>query len=192
MAQQLMLWINQATTFDKVHQWISNYFNSTYAGVEDEKGTVGAINDAEDKQYDEWNEDTEEYDYEYNEDDVKYMVAMLNKGKGTSHLLYMWQASPHIAVDSPNCPSYKGSKGNKGQKGQRAYYGQWNDGKGYQQPQQHAYEQSGYSGYSGQPLHTGQPHASAHNPKGKGYGKQPWHNFGKGKKGQLPINNIGD
>eukprot|EP00971_Amphidinium_carterae_P079461 1572320-Amphidinium_carterae.2 len=27
MGQQLMLRINQATTFDEVHQWISNYFN---------------------------------------------------------------------------------------------------------------------------------------------------------------------
>eukprot|EP00971_Amphidinium_carterae_P036766 722891-Amphidinium_carterae.1 len=30
MGQQLMLKINQQTTFDEVHQWISNYFNSTY------------------------------------------------------------------------------------------------------------------------------------------------------------------
>eukprot|EP00971_Amphidinium_carterae_P128688 2548857-Amphidinium_carterae.1 len=76
-----MLRINQQTTFDEVHQWISIYFNSTY---------TGNINEAENEQYDEWkdyNEETEEY-YEkyyyekYSEEDVKYIVGMLNrKGK---------------------------------------------------------------------------------------------------------------
>eukprot|EP00971_Amphidinium_carterae_P016582 327434-Amphidinium_carterae.3 len=37
MGQQLTLRINQATTFDEVHQWISNYFNSTYVGVDEDK-----------------------------------------------------------------------------------------------------------------------------------------------------------
>eukprot|EP00971_Amphidinium_carterae_P151913 3010782-Amphidinium_carterae.1 len=31
-AQNLMMRMNPATTFDDVHQWISNYFNSTYIG----------------------------------------------------------------------------------------------------------------------------------------------------------------
>eukprot|EP00971_Amphidinium_carterae_P236423 4692013-Amphidinium_carterae.1 len=61
---------------------------------------------------------------------------------------------------SPNCPTKKGGKGNKGQKGQRPYNGQWYDGKGYQEPQSHCYQQNGYSGYSGQPLNTGQPPAN--------------------------------
>eukprot|EP00971_Amphidinium_carterae_P349987 6491328-Amphidinium_carterae.3 len=44
MAQNLMMRTNGATTFDEVHQWISNYFNSTYTGTEDEKGTIGGVN----------------------------------------------------------------------------------------------------------------------------------------------------
>eukprot|EP00971_Amphidinium_carterae_P149647 2966982-Amphidinium_carterae.1 len=62
MGQQLMLRINQTTTFEEVHQWISNYFNSTYSGADEEKGTIGNINDADEEQYDEWkdyNEETE-------------------------------------------------------------------------------------------------------------------------------------
>eukprot|EP00971_Amphidinium_carterae_P267544 5307141-Amphidinium_carterae.1 len=34
IAENLMMRINQATTFDDVYQWISNYFNSTYTGTE--------------------------------------------------------------------------------------------------------------------------------------------------------------
>eukprot|EP00971_Amphidinium_carterae_P300908 5978892-Amphidinium_carterae.1 len=56
MGQQLMLRINQTTTFDEVHQWTSNYFNSTCAGVDEEEGTIGNINDANEEQYDEWKE----------------------------------------------------------------------------------------------------------------------------------------
>eukprot|EP00971_Amphidinium_carterae_P059606 1178606-Amphidinium_carterae.1 len=73
MGQQLMLRINQQTTFDEVHQWISNYFNSTYTGANDDKGTIGSINEAENEQYDEWkdyNLKTEEYYEEYNDEDV--------------------------------------------------------------------------------------------------------------------------
>eukprot|EP00971_Amphidinium_carterae_P145009 2873137-Amphidinium_carterae.1 len=77
-----MLKINQTTTFDEVHQWISNYFNSTYARADEEKGTIGAINDPDEEQYEEWNEETEEYYDDYNDEDVKFVVAMLNKGKG--------------------------------------------------------------------------------------------------------------
>eukprot|EP00971_Amphidinium_carterae_P118272 2343042-Amphidinium_carterae.1 len=145
-----MLKINQTTTFDEVHQWISNYLNSTYAGADEEKGTIGAINEPDEEQYEEWNEATEEYYDDYNDEDVKYVVAMLNKGKGKRR--------------------QKGGKskgGKKGQKGQR---------KGYQLPQSYGYQQNGYSGYSGQPPYTGQPPATGYNPKGKGYGKQPWHN----------------
>eukprot|EP00971_Amphidinium_carterae_P041753 820348-Amphidinium_carterae.1 len=43
--------INQATTFDEVHQWISNFFNSTYTGIEEDKGTVGAITNYEEENY---------------------------------------------------------------------------------------------------------------------------------------------
>eukprot|EP00971_Amphidinium_carterae_P013696 269903-Amphidinium_carterae.1 len=85
----------------------------------------------------------------------------------------------------------KGGKGAKGKKG-----GQWSYPTSYGQEQGYGYQQppgyspaaggySGYSGYSGQPLNPGQPPANGYNPKGKGHGKQPWNNFGKGKKGQV-------
>eukprot|EP00971_Amphidinium_carterae_P231220 4588564-Amphidinium_carterae.4 len=115
----------------------------------------GNINETEMEQYDEWkdyNEETEEYYEEYNDEDVKYVVAMLNKGKMAkgngkertkvnkgkgkesqrqdSDVLHVWTAEAHI---SPNCPMKKGGKGNTGKKG--PYNGQWYDGKGYGQPQ---------------------------------------------------------
>eukprot|EP00971_Amphidinium_carterae_P155904 3090836-Amphidinium_carterae.1 len=138
MGQQLMLRINQTTTFDEVHQWqwISNYFNSTYTSVDEDIGTIGNINEADKEQYDEWknyNEETEEYDYEYNDDDVKYVAAMLNKGKGKRFregkgkggkdkggkdnktvTCYTCGQQGHI---SPNRPMKKGGKGNQGQEG---------------------------------------------------------------------------
>eukprot|EP00971_Amphidinium_carterae_P288853 5735462-Amphidinium_carterae.2 len=44
IAQNLMMRIIQAATFDEVHQWISNYFNSTYTETdEDNKGQVGGV-----------------------------------------------------------------------------------------------------------------------------------------------------
>eukprot|EP00971_Amphidinium_carterae_P121568 2407523-Amphidinium_carterae.1 len=85
MGQQLMLRINQQTTFDEVHQWISNYFNSTYAGADEDKGAIGNINEQESEQQEEWNgynDENEEYYEEYNEEDVKYIIQMVNKGKG--------------------------------------------------------------------------------------------------------------
>eukprot|EP00971_Amphidinium_carterae_P197663 3922980-Amphidinium_carterae.1 len=82
MGQQLMLRINQQTTFDEVHQWISNYFNSTYASADEDKATLGNVNETEVEQYDEWKEYYNEETREYNEEDVKYIVGMLNKGKG--------------------------------------------------------------------------------------------------------------
>eukprot|EP00971_Amphidinium_carterae_P165493 3280522-Amphidinium_carterae.1 len=116
-----MLKINQKTTFDEVHQWISNYFNNTCAGADEEKGTIGAINDPDEEQYEEWNEETEGYYDDYNDEDVKYVVAMLNKGKGKRRqkggknkgkdkggkdnkgvTCYTCGKSGHI---SPNCPN---------------------------------------------------------------------------------------
>eukprot|EP00971_Amphidinium_carterae_P046367 912756-Amphidinium_carterae.1 len=83
-----MLRINQQTTFDEVHQWISNCFNSTYTGADDDKGQVGNINEKTEK-HEEWNNDENDEYYgnegfeEYNDEDVKYIVGMLNKkGKG--------------------------------------------------------------------------------------------------------------
>eukprot|EP00971_Amphidinium_carterae_P164570 3262660-Amphidinium_carterae.1 len=213
MGQQLMLRINQATTFDEVHQWISNHFNSTYAGVDEDKGTIWNINDADEEQYDEWkdyNEETEEYDYEYNDDDVKYAVAMLNKGKGKrfrkgkgkggkdkggkDSKSVTCHACGQQGRVSPNCPMKKGGKAAKATKDRRDKDLAMVNGmmESYQQPPSHGYQQNGYSGYNGQPLNPGQAPANGCSTKEKDYGKPPWHNFGKGKKGQLPIANIAD
>eukprot|EP00971_Amphidinium_carterae_P233372 4631927-Amphidinium_carterae.2 len=52
IAQKLMTRINQATTFDEVHQWISNYFNSTSTGTnEDNKGQVNGVNNYDEENY---------------------------------------------------------------------------------------------------------------------------------------------
>eukprot|EP00971_Amphidinium_carterae_P287984 5716742-Amphidinium_carterae.1 len=45
IAQHMMLKVNNTTTFTKVHQSISNLFNSTYTHLEDEHGTTGGVND---------------------------------------------------------------------------------------------------------------------------------------------------
>eukprot|EP00971_Amphidinium_carterae_P052991 1043770-Amphidinium_carterae.1 len=79
MGQQHMLKINQQTTCDEVHQWISNYFNSTYTGADEDKGAVGNINEQETEQYEEWKdyyEENEEYYEEYYDEDVKYIIQM--------------------------------------------------------------------------------------------------------------------
>eukprot|EP00971_Amphidinium_carterae_P009079 179283-Amphidinium_carterae.1 len=162
-----MLKINQTTTFDEVYQWISNYFNSTYAGADEENGTIGAINDPDEEQYEDWSEETEEYYDDYNDEDVKYVIAMLNKGKGKSR--------------QKGGKSKGKDQGGKDKQGVTCY----TRGK----PGETV---NGYSGYSGQPPYTGQPPATGLYPKGKGYGRQPWYNSGKGKKGQLPIGNIAD
>eukprot|EP00971_Amphidinium_carterae_P287071 5698615-Amphidinium_carterae.2 len=49
ISENLMMRSNQTTTFDGSHQWISNYFNSTYTGTEgtgtegDNRGQVGGV-----------------------------------------------------------------------------------------------------------------------------------------------------
>eukprot|EP00971_Amphidinium_carterae_P100735 1993008-Amphidinium_carterae.1 len=58
----------------QVHQWTSNFFNSTYSRTEDEHGTIAGVID-----------ETEEYNAEYNE---QVMIAFnirkgqWNRGKG--------------------------------------------------------------------------------------------------------------
>eukprot|EP00971_Amphidinium_carterae_P050370 992363-Amphidinium_carterae.2 len=53
IAQNLLMRINQATIFDEAHQWISNYFNSTYTGTNEyNKGQVGGVNNYDDENYD--------------------------------------------------------------------------------------------------------------------------------------------
>eukprot|EP00971_Amphidinium_carterae_P349492 6491042-Amphidinium_carterae.3 len=78
-----MMRINQATTFDEVHQWISNYFNSTYTGTDDGLGTTGGVNNYEDENYNEENYDEEFEDNAwYNEDDKIMIAFMKGKSKG--------------------------------------------------------------------------------------------------------------
>eukprot|EP00971_Amphidinium_carterae_P338423 6475745-Amphidinium_carterae.1 len=43
IAQHLMLRMNNATTFTEVHQWISNFFNSTHTGTDDDNAAIGAV-----------------------------------------------------------------------------------------------------------------------------------------------------
>eukprot|EP00971_Amphidinium_carterae_P132472 2623819-Amphidinium_carterae.2 len=52
---------------------------STYAGADEQKGTIGTINDPDEEKYEERNEETEEYYDDYNDEDVKYVVEMFNK-----------------------------------------------------------------------------------------------------------------
>eukprot|EP00971_Amphidinium_carterae_P160319 3178206-Amphidinium_carterae.3 len=79
-----MMRINQAATFDEVHQWISIYFNSTYMGTdEDNKGTIGGVNKYEDENYNDENYE-EEFDenWEYNNVDKITIAFMKGKQKG--------------------------------------------------------------------------------------------------------------
>eukprot|EP00971_Amphidinium_carterae_P233022 4625128-Amphidinium_carterae.2 len=71
IAQNLMMKINQRTTFDE-------YFNSTYTGRdEDNRGTSGRVNNYEDENYNDKNYD-KEYDenWEYDNDD-KITIAYM-------------------------------------------------------------------------------------------------------------------
>eukprot|EP00971_Amphidinium_carterae_P145148 2875833-Amphidinium_carterae.1 len=67
------------TTFDEVHQWISNYFNSTYIGTNDECGPIGGVNNYEDENY---NYENYDENMEYNEDDKIMIMHMKGKNKG--------------------------------------------------------------------------------------------------------------
>eukprot|EP00971_Amphidinium_carterae_P330668 6463831-Amphidinium_carterae.4 len=68
MAQHMMLKVNNTTTLQGFHQWISYVFNITYSGTEGDHATIGGVN----------NEDEEHKEY--------YMIAfnkwMKGKGKG--------------------------------------------------------------------------------------------------------------
>eukprot|EP00971_Amphidinium_carterae_P244545 4855670-Amphidinium_carterae.2 len=174
IGQQLMLRINQTTTFDEVHQWVSNYFNSTYAGVEDEKGTIGAMNDPDEEQYEKWTEETEEYEYEYNDKDVKgdtkeARAKARTKEERTIKELHAIRVASR-ATFHPNAQTKEARKDKRDR--DNTEWLQWLQWRAI--------------------VYTGQPPAAGYNPKGKGYGKQPWHNSGKGKKGQLPVANIAD
>eukprot|EP00971_Amphidinium_carterae_P148997 2954061-Amphidinium_carterae.1 len=63
-----MLRVNNATRFTEVHQWISNSFNNTYTGTDDDNAAIGAV--TEQTENDKYNE--------------QMMIAFNNwyKGKG--------------------------------------------------------------------------------------------------------------
>eukprot|EP00971_Amphidinium_carterae_P131813 2610912-Amphidinium_carterae.1 len=42
--------VNSTTTFAEVHTWISNYFNNTYSGTDEEQGTIRGVNNDADPQ----------------------------------------------------------------------------------------------------------------------------------------------
>eukprot|EP00971_Amphidinium_carterae_P044697 879368-Amphidinium_carterae.2 len=69
---------------DEVHQCISNYFNSTYSGTdEDNKGQVGGVNNYDEESYNEENFDEENEDnWEYDNDDKIKIAYMKGKAKG--------------------------------------------------------------------------------------------------------------
>eukprot|EP00971_Amphidinium_carterae_P165429 3279345-Amphidinium_carterae.1 len=80
IAENLMMRINQTTTFDNVHQWISNYFNCTYTGTEDNhEGQVGGVSN-----YDNENDNEEEYDegWDYDDNDPVTIAFFRGKAKG--------------------------------------------------------------------------------------------------------------
>eukprot|EP00971_Amphidinium_carterae_P250194 4966550-Amphidinium_carterae.1 len=76
--------INQRTTFDEVHQWISNYFNSTYTGTnEDNRGTSGGVNNYKEENYNDENyEEAYDENWEYEASDKITIAFMKGKAKG--------------------------------------------------------------------------------------------------------------
>eukprot|EP00971_Amphidinium_carterae_P302765 6015951-Amphidinium_carterae.4 len=85
IAQKLMMRINQATKFDDVHQWISNYFNSTYIGTdEDNRVQVGGVSNYGNENYDNEEYNEEEYDdnWDYDSNDPVTIAFMKGKARG--------------------------------------------------------------------------------------------------------------
>eukprot|EP00971_Amphidinium_carterae_P351038 6491873-Amphidinium_carterae.1 len=75
---------------DDVHQWISNYFNSTYTGTEDDNGgQVGGVSNHDNENYDNEEYNEEEYDeiWDYDNNDpvtiafIKGIARGQRKGK---------------------------------------------------------------------------------------------------------------
>eukprot|EP00971_Amphidinium_carterae_P322365 6407076-Amphidinium_carterae.1 len=82
IAENLMMRINQATTFDDVHQWNSNYQNSTYTGTEgDNRGQVGGVSNVGNENYDNDEFNKEEYDENWDYDSNDPVMIAFNKGK---------------------------------------------------------------------------------------------------------------
>eukprot|EP00971_Amphidinium_carterae_P131816 2610912-Amphidinium_carterae.4 len=81
IAQNLRMRINQATTFDDVHQWVSNYFNSTYTLT----GQVGGVSNYDNETYDSEEYNEEEYDENWAYDNNDPVTIAFMKGKARRH-----------------------------------------------------------------------------------------------------------
>eukprot|EP00971_Amphidinium_carterae_P111631 2210696-Amphidinium_carterae.3 len=66
-----MLRVNIATTFTEVHQWISNFFNNTHTGTDDDNAAIGAVT-----------EDTDNYKEQLM---IAFNKWYKGKGKGQRH-----------------------------------------------------------------------------------------------------------
>eukprot|EP00971_Amphidinium_carterae_P274855 5453900-Amphidinium_carterae.2 len=67
------------------HQWISNYFNSTYTGTnEDNEGQVGGVNNYDDENYDneEYYDEENEENWDYDNNHTVTIAFMKGKAKG--------------------------------------------------------------------------------------------------------------
>eukprot|EP00971_Amphidinium_carterae_P153650 3046617-Amphidinium_carterae.1 len=189
IAENLMMRINQTTTFDDVHQWISNYFNSTYAGTEeDNRGQVGGVSSYDKENYDneEYNEEENDESWDYDNNDPVTIAFMkvrargqkkgnLKKGdnnkskEGRTATCYTCRKQGHT---STFC--YKGQQ-------QSSYYYSQQPGKGY--PQSPPYHQQYYS----QPSTPQYPPSTSQPSKGYSKGNKG------GKKGQqVPVRQIND
>eukprot|EP00971_Amphidinium_carterae_P292660 5809957-Amphidinium_carterae.1 len=83
ISENLIMRINQTTTLDDVHQWISNYFNSTYTGTEGDnrrRGQFGGVSNYDNENYD--NEEYNEAEYDEKLDyDNNDLVTILRSSK---------------------------------------------------------------------------------------------------------------
>eukprot|EP00971_Amphidinium_carterae_P155390 3081731-Amphidinium_carterae.2 len=202
IAQNVMMRINQATTFDEVHQWISNYFNSAYTGTdEDNEGQVGGVSNYDDENYDNkgYYDEENERNWDYDNSD-KVTIAFMNgkargqrrgKGKGKKGdnakgkdgktiTFYTCGRQGHTSTTCYHNIKGKSGKGqNKGYQPQSCYQ---QPSKGYpQQQQQPPYQPHYYNQPPQQPSSTPQQYNKDYS---KGYGK-PWNKGGK--KGQVPM-----
>eukprot|EP00971_Amphidinium_carterae_P120354 2384759-Amphidinium_carterae.2 len=160
----------QGSITDHVHQWISNFFNSTYSGAEDEHGTIGGVND-ETEQYNEqimmafnkwykgkgkgqWNEGKGKHKGGKQGDNYNNAKGA-GKDKGKQTVICYTCGRPRHS--SPQC--YQNTKG-MGNKGQSYQY--------YIKGQQHQHHQQQHYG-GGNPEEAEKPwnnHNNYYNPKG--------------------------
>eukprot|EP00971_Amphidinium_carterae_P004572 91536-Amphidinium_carterae.1 len=204
IAENLMMRINQMTTFDDVHQWTSNYFNSTYTGTEDShKGQVGGVSNY-DNENDNEEYNAEEYDesWDYDNNDPLTVAFFRGKAKGQKKGKGKGKKGDNKGKDSRTVTCY--TCGKQGHTSTFCYYNKGKSGKGQSkgQPQSNPYyyQQPG-KGYHTTPYqqqYYSQPsmpqHPPSTSPPTKGYSKgfgKPWNKGGK--KGQsVPVHQIND